>query len=441
MWNNICNDLPATETCQKACPTSSSPTNRPKPESAVTVKKLSKPETEILTPPTDTPSISAVDSFQQVESTAQNGAKKTIYDREKLRVGVEKTKLIEGKGIATAHERLNETAIKQAKAASSGHLDTREFSQLSHDTKLFEQALTDRNFSNRDAQTAFDRSVRDSLASVADARAIRERALREDDRLAKQLATLTSMASLAFQRGNSLENASSGETLKTRTPASRERGSSIDASAVELLGATNKRYATQTDSTQSEEARNANPIETSHDKVVKATGPSEQDRAEMTKKTAELLARISKLKESPLKERLRRMLAEERSRKTEALLESVDAKDHFSGRLREEAMSADSLDARNDKKISLGERIVSDALKASEPGYSISNVEVEVTGKLMKEDIERPPGADRGSASTFDPSIQGFNSASLFARIQSAHRSWASTWWQTEPLNLVNKKN
>ncbi|MGZ3655165.1 MAG: hypothetical protein ACXVB9_08575 [Bdellovibrionota bacterium] len=376
----------------QAAPTSPAPAD-PTPTKATTAD-----------PPKDslaerTPSSSSVpDPFADEKKATDLAVARTKAEE----IALEKTQLaadtIARKRLAAAEEAARRKALENALLASKDSTASSPTpnSVIKHDIPIIKTAIDDyeneKPFTYAEADKALIPEVRKNLRDVASAQRLNTNIEKKESALADQLAALLNLGALALQKGQSMESVPTDGSAMVKNPATFQQTKSASNIAVsdfadESTGAKAKAHA--------------------------ATDPNTAD----SKQIAQMLSEMKGLKNSPLREKLRKRLAAalaEENRKNSALA-SPTGKDQFSGSLSSEISKATPAAELKNDGSNLAAQVVGSALKESASHFSMNDAETDAAVRQLLKDPGRNP------ASAADTSILAMDSLSLFARVKIAH--------------------
>lgn len=247
----------------------------------------------------------------------------------------------------------------------------------------------DKPISKQDVSQAVFPEVREDLGYVLNAQTFSDKLEKKEIQLEDQISGLTKMASTAFQRSQGLDSLKSdnGAAQLVSNRAGSERATSTIATApadsqIENGGA--------------------------GEKGTEGKSVAELERA---------LAQMKGVKNSPLRDRLRKKLLAARAAEDakNAALKSANNGDLFEGKLTAAGAGTDSAQGAG---ASLAAQAVSSALHSSseQERFSLAGPETDAAVQRL---MRNPSGTE--VAASNDASVLSANSLSLFERVRAAH--------------------
>ena len=359
----------------------------------------------------DTGSTDAADAFAKQKAEADVAARESERQRAIVEQTMIATEEVKRQSLEAAQQALRDraqAALRASQQAASrqptlASAPTPDEAAVIHDAPIVNRAISqyekDRPISTQDAAKAYIPEVRENLETVAQAQKLNERLEKRDNHLSEQIAGLMNLSTLALQRGQSMDSASKNDnpllhsgagSLAERTP------SSIAIASSKFDQGTHGKTPGENDAHEGAENKNAD-------------------------KVALLLKQMKGLKDSPLRDRLRKRLAESRTAKaaedgkSAAPLGPPESTDPFSGKLSSNVTSSSSADQAKDNSNSLAAQAVDSALRSSADRFDLAGPETDAAVRKILGD-----GSEEAALNS-DMSIQGMNSLSMFERVRVAH--------------------
>lgn len=351
-----------------ASPTAASKDNAPQPAKA---------------PPPASPANEAT-SLTAAGDTANSGLIKTTQEKANVDDALAFLEAAKQKNLAAAQQALRDRAGGSTGASNADIL---------HDAAIVNRAVSlydqDKPISKQDVSQAVFPEVREDLGYVLNAQTFSDKLEKKEIQLEDQISGLTKMASTAFQRSQGLDSLKSdnGAAQLVSNRAGSERATSTIATApadsqIENGGA--------------------------GEKGTEGKSVAELERA---------LAQMKGVKNSPLRDRLRKKLLAARAAEDakNAALKSANNGDLFEGKLTAAGAGTDSAQGAG---ASLAAQAVSSALHSSseQERFSLAGPETDAAVQRL---MRNPSGTE--VAASNDASVLSANSLSLFERVRAAH--------------------